>query len=385
MVLQPEKMKRLEIACRDNWKKKVEELGFAYHTLNGEVYWDESAFYAFSRAEIDVLEKASNKLHRMCLKAVDYVIRENLYSRFCIPENYISRIKKSWQRESPSIYGRFDLSWNGDLLVPPKMLEYNADTPTSLLEAAVVQWFWLKEVHDSYDQFNSIHEKLIGWWKQIKPALKNQDLYFSCLDEFPEDFMNMSYLQDCAMQAGIRCTFIPIAEIGWDGKTFTDLEEKKIHTLFKLYPWEWIMHEEFGPHVVQADTVWIEPSWKMILSNKAILPILWKLFPGHPNLLECYFDSPGTMTDYIKKPLLSREGANITLVEGGQVKQETPGEYGDEGFVYQQMQKLPDFGGNHPVIGSWIIGGKSAGIGIRESRSLITDNFSRFLPHAILP
>jgi len=378
-------MNRHLIACRENWKSKVEELGFGYHTLNGEVYWDESAWYGFSNAEIDLLEKTSNKLHRMCLKAVDYVIRENLFSRFCIPENYIPLIKRSWQSESPSIYGRFDLSWNGDLLQAPKMLEFNADTPTSLLEAGVVQWFWLKDVHPAYDQFNSIHEKMIAWWKEIKPSLHKKELYFSCLNEFPEDFMNMTYLQDCAEQAGIPSRFLSIHDIGWDGKSFTDLEDRKIKTIFKLYPWEWIMNEEFGPHVITSDTVWIEPSWKMLLSNKAILPILWKLFPGHPNLLECYFDSPGTMIDYVKKPLLSREGANVTLVEGGVITQQTDGEYGDEGFIFQQLQKLPYFDGNYPVIGSWIIGGKSAGIGIRESRSPITDNFSRFVPHAIIP
>jgi glutathionylspermidine synthase len=360
-------------------------LGFGYHTLNGEVYWDESAWYGFSYEEIDLLERTSNKLHRMCLKAVDYVIRENLFERFCIPAPFIPLIKKSWQGEKPSIYGRFDISWNGDMLQPPKMLEYNADTPTSLLEAGVVQWFWLKDVFSSYDQFNSIHEKLINWWKEIKPSLNNKALYFSCLNEFPEDFMNMTYLQDCAEQAGIASRFISIHDIGWDGTSFTDLEDQKIQTIFKLYPWEWIMNEEFGPHVITSDTVWIEPSWKMILSNKAILPILWKLFPNHPNLLECYFDSPGSMTDYVKKPLLSREGANITMVEAGKQTQETTGEYGDEGFIYQQLQKLPEFDGNYPVIGSWIIGGKSAGMGIRESRSPITDNFSRFVPHAIIP
>jgi glutathionylspermidine synthase len=121
----------------------------------------------------------------------------------------------------------------------------------------------------------------------------------------------------------------------------------------------------------------------MVLSNKAILPVLWKLFPGHPNLLECYFDEPRTMTSYAEKPLLSREGANVTLIEEGTILTETEGEYGAEGFIYQQLHKLPDFDGCHPVIGSWIIGEQAAGIGIRETTSLVTDNFSRFLPHII--
>ena len=121
----------------------------------------------------------------------------------------------------------------------------------------------------------------------------------------------------------------------------------------------------------------------MLLSNKAILPVLWKLFPGHANLLECHFEDPREMHSYAIKPLLSREGANVTLVENETVLQETAGEYGEEGFIYQQLQKLPCFDGNYPVIGSWLIGGSPAGIGIRETNSLVTDNFSRFVPHII--
>ena len=121
----------------------------------------------------------------------------------------------------------------------------------------------------------------------------------------------------------------------------------------------------------------------MLLSNKAILPVLWKLFPGHPQLLECHFDHPASMTSYAVKPLLSREGANVTLVENDHIISQTAGEYGEEGFIYQQLQKLPAFDGNHPVIGSWIIGGNPAGIGIRETKALVTDNFSRFVPHLI--
>ncbi|HXC06504.1 MAG TPA: glutathionylspermidine synthase family protein, partial [Bacteroidia bacterium] len=102
------------------------------------------------------------------------------------------------------------------------------------------------------------------------------------------------------------------------------------------------------------------------------------------NLLECYADGPHGMENYVRKPLLSREGANVTLVEKGTVTIETPGEYGEEGYIYQQLQKLPCIAGNYPVIGSWIIGGKACGMGIRESASPVTDNFSRFLPHGII-
>ncbi len=376
-------MKRHSIPARQNWQAKVEALGFNYHSLEGVPYWDESVYYEFNYRQVEMLENATRELYSLCLEAVDHIIKKDLFDLFFIPLEFKDFIKASWSSETPSIYGRFDLSWSGDENTPPKMLEFNADTPTSLFEAAVVQWFWLKDLNEKGDQFNSIHEKLIAWWKKIRPCLKEQPLYFSCLNEFPEDFINVSYLQDCAAQAGISTRFINVHDIGLNKKSFIDLEERATQNMFKLYPWEWMMHEEFGSALLKVNTLWIEPPWKMLLSNKAILPVLWKLFPGHPNLLECHFNHPGPMNSYAIKPLLSREGANVTLVENETVLEETRGEYGEEGFIYQQLQKLPCFDGNFPVIGSWLIGGQPAGIGIRETNSLVTDNFSRFVPHAI--
>jgi glutathionylspermidine synthase len=151
--------------------------------------------------------------------------------------------------------------------------------------------------------------------------------------------------------------------------------------LFHLYPWEWLTKEEFGAHIAESyDAMdWIEPVWKMMLSNKAILPVLWELFPGHPNLLPCFYDRQGAT--HVKKPLLGREGANISVEKDGRVLAGTDGRYGGEGYVYQELFELPDYGGNRPVIGSWIVDGEPAGMGIREG-GLITGNTARFVPHA---
>ena len=376
-------MDRHLIQARENWHVKVEQVGFTYHTLDGVAYWDENVCYQFSRGEADRIEQSTNELYQICLVSVDHVIKHQLYDRFLIPEEFIPKIESSWRKRDPSIYGRFDLVWDGSLNTSPKMLEFNADTPTSLFEGAAVQWFWLNDVNSQLDQFNSIHEKLVARWRELKPILNDRPVHFSCLHQFPEDLVNVSYLRDCAAQAGIETKFISVHDIGRRKNLFVDLEENPIDFIFKLYPWEWMVNEEFGTLLNRATTLWIEPMWKMILSNKAILPVLWKLFPNHPNLLECYFDDPGPMKSYAQKPLLSREGANVTLIENEKIISETSGEYGAEGFVYQQLYKLPDFGGFRPVIGSWIIGDQSAGIGIRETNSLVTDNFSRFVPHLI--
>jgi glutathionylspermidine synthase len=135
---------------------------------------------------------------------------------------------------------------------------------------------------------------------------------------------------------------------------------------------------------MQANTCFIEPIWKMLLSNKAILPVLWEMYPDHPNLLPAFFTPQKFASDYVKKPLLSREGANINIhAATGEVA--TTGDYGAEGFVYQAYHPLPNFStngeANYMVVGSWIIGDEAAGIGIREDESPITKNTSRFVPH----
>jgi glutathionylspermidine synthase len=375
-------MDRIKISPRNKWQTAVEQLGFGFHTTDVP-YWDESAYYSFTLVEIEKIETATNELWQMCLKAVQHTIDNNLYEKFKIPKNYIPYIEKTWNEEVPSIYGRFDFCVKNGAI---KMLEFNADTPTSLYEAGIVQWFWLQDFDKNKDQFNSIHEKLIAYWKYLKNYLQDGKLHFTCLKETLEDLTNTEYMRDCAIQAGLETKLVFIDDIGWDADTnsFFDVENEPIKNIFKLYPWEWMAGESFGNNIINdtANTFWIEPSWKMILSNKAILPILWELFPNNEYLLPAYFTDNG-MQDYVKKPILSREGANIEMVKHYGTIEKTGGEYGEEGFIYQQLFLLPDFDGNYPVIGSWVIGQEAAGIGIREANTLITNNVSRFVPHII--
>jgi glutathionylspermidine synthase len=376
-------MKRISTTPRPDWKSKVESLGFGFHSSNTP-YWDESAYYKLSMEEVLKIEKATEELWDMCLAAVQHVIDENLYDKFDIPEWFIPHIEYGWSNDSPAIYGRFDFAFKDGNV---KLLEFNADTPTSLYEAGLVQWFWLQDIDKSKDQFNSIHEKLIEYWKYLKPYLyENTPLHFTCVKGSLEDLTTVEYMRDCATQAEITTKLVYIDDIGWDTdkEIFVDLENQPIKNIFKLYPYEWLIGEKFGKNLMldANNAIWIEPSWKMILSNKAILPILWELFPNHPLLLRAGFDA-GDMKSYAKKPLLSREGANITLVKDGADLSKTDGEYGKGKFIYQELCELPKFEDNYALIGSWVIGQQPAGIGIRESSDLITNNKSRFIPHMI--
>jgi glutathionylspermidine synthase len=379
-------MKRIDRIPRPNWPQRMEELGFHFHSIDG-VYWDERACYRFTAKEIDTLEIATNTLHEMCIEAAGHVIKSGDYEKFAIPPAFVPLVERSWNDDEATLYGRFDFSWDGN--GPPKMLEYNADTPTALIEASVAQWYWLQEAvvpgEPGADQFNSLHEKLIARWKEIGAELPGKTVHFTCVGESDEDVGNLDYLCDVATQAGITPKYIDIGDIGWDAvaKKFADVENNEIRSLFKLYPWEWLVREAFGMNLLNSDMRMIEPAWKMLFSNKAILPVLWQLYPDHPNLLPAYYEPQKFVADFVKKPILSREGANVTITtDKGEIA--VPGEYGAEGFIYQGYHPLPLHAGSHAVIGGWIVGDEAAGMGIREDESPVTKNTSRFLPHYFL-
>ncbi|WP_165074015.1 glutathionylspermidine synthase family protein [Paludisphaera rhizosphaerae] len=377
-------MLRITTSPRPDWRTAVESKGLLFHSLDDQPYWDESAYFLFEANEIDAVEKATYQLNEMCLAAVERVIVDGRLGELDIPQRFHRFVAESWERDEHTIYGRFDLAFDGN--GPPKLLEYNADTPTSLLEAAVIQWYWMQDLlqgrndRDVFDQFNSLHERLLGAWTRIRRE-RSRRVVFAVLDDSIEDVMTVAYLRDTAMQAGLSTETLAVSQIGWDARrgTFTDLAERPIDLLFKLYPWEWMLREEFAQFLPGAKTRWLEPPWKMVLSNKAILPILWEMFPKSPYLLRASFDPIGG--DHVVKPFYSREGANVAVVRDGQTVAQTDGDYADGPQIYQEYHPLWTEDGRHAVIGSWIVNGYACGLGVREDEGPVTRNTSRFHPH----
>ncbi|MFI1972736.1 glutathionylspermidine synthase [Streptomyces cinnamoneus] len=397
-------MRRHSTTPRPGWQETVEEQGLIYplsRQADGSLapYWDESAYYVFSLPEVEALEEVVEELHEMCLAAAGHIVEHHRFADLGITDPRLADlVAESWRRreELPSVYGRFDLRYDGT--GPAKMLEYNADTPTSLVEAASPQWFWMEERFAEVphaDQWNSLHERLVDAWRRQAALLPpGVPLHFahSAGDELGEDLMTVAYLRETAEQAGITTEAISMEDIGWDRLSgrFVDKKLRFVRACFKLYPWEWLVADDFGPAALDTldngggtgSTLWIEPAWKMLLSNKALLAVLWELFPGHPNLLPAYLDGPRELAGtggYAAKPLLGREGAGITLHPPGAAPAIRP-----EPCCYQQLAPLPDFDGNHVVLGAWVVEGEPAGLGIRESSGLITDEYARFVPHVIL-
>ncbi|MEV7195891.1 glutathionylspermidine synthase family protein [Streptomyces sp. NPDC093510] len=395
-------MERRTTQPRPGWQQTVEDQGLIYPLTRYpddslRPYWDESAYYVFSLPEVEALEEVVEELHAMCLAAAAHIVEHDRLADLGITDQGVAdAVVEAWHRraELPSLYGRFDLRYDGT--GPAKMLEYNADTPTSLVEAASPQWFWMEERFPGADQWNSLHERLVDAWKKQAPLLPpGGPLYFahSAGDELGEDLMTVAYLRETAEQAGLAAESISMEDIGWDrlSRRFVDKKLRFMRSCFKLYPWEWLTTDRFAPHVLETldngggtgSTLWIEPAWKMLLSNKALLAVLWELYPGHPNLLPAYLDGPRELAasgGYVAKPLLGREGAGVTVHEPGTG---TPAPR-EEPCCYQELAPLPDFDGNRVVLGAWVVADEAAGLGIRESSGLITDEYARFVPHVIL-
>ncbi|HLY54891.1 MAG TPA: glutathionylspermidine synthase family protein [Stellaceae bacterium] len=376
-------MLRYPLDPRPDWQSRLEALGFDFYRPEGVPYWQESACYGFTAAEIDTVEAAANELHGLCLQAVERIVSERLYPLLGIAPEIGRLIEVSWQRRDPAVYGRFDLVYDG--VEPPKMLEYNADTPTSLFEAAIVQDNWREQVRPQSDQFNSLHEALVDRWRSFLVGRRNIEiLYVTTATPNPEDETTVQYLGQTAIEAGWRTKFLPIQEIGWDSgnRVFVDLDGLPMRQVFKLYPWEWIMAEEFGPNVARSGANFIEPIWKMVLSNKGLLPILWAMFPEHENLLPAFRDpAPLAGKPCVRKPALGREGANIRITDGSAVLAESDGTYAESGYIYQAFVEPPAFDGNYANLGAWMIGDTCHGMGVREDDTLIMANRSRFVPH----
>jgi glutathionylspermidine synthase len=389
-------MRRVTTQPRPGWREIVEGQGLLYAVIPDEAgvpetYWDESAYYEFSLAEIERLEETVADLHALCLEAAEHVVSTGRYRDYGITDPRVIRlIEQSWaQRDSEiSLYGRFDMRYDGS--GPAKLLEYNADTPTALLEAAGPQWFWMEQLHPDADQWNSLHERLIEAWRKHLPHLETGPVHFAftVADEIGEDYMTVTYLQECAEQAGLHGVGLAMEEIGWDPSgRFVDEQGREIKTIFKLYPWEWLADDRFGTRLLDLAESgrgprWIEPAWKMLLSNKALLAILWELHPGHPNLLPAYLDGPRDLVihGYVEKPLLGREGAGVRIVTPGFAI----GAPAEGPLCYQAFYALPEFDGARPVLGAWVVDGEPAGLGIRETPGLITDTTAHFVPHVIM-
>ncbi len=387
-------MLRRTVKERPDWQAIAEANGFIFHHVDGEMYWDERACWQFSLSEVEnEIEDPTTELYAMCLQLVDEACgSQQVMEQLAIPEPMWDVIARSWRSGEASLYGRFDFAYDGS--GPAKLLEFNADTPTSVYETAFFQWRWLEDMIASgelpaeTDQFNRLHEALVERFGQM--FTKGSLVHMSGVEAMVEDRATVAYFEDLAGQAGLETRFIDVEQIQInENGQFVDNDGYHIAAIFKLYPWEDIMREDVAESIADSGTLFVEPPWKAILSNKAMLPLLWDRHRGHRNLLPAAFAGTEAAKElerepHVTKPFFSREGADIELFDG-EARHKGPEQgYGEEGAIIQAYAPIARHGENHAVIGSWVVGDDPAGMSVREDASPITRDLARYLPHIIL-
>ena len=380
-------------------KEYLEQIGFSWHTDSDGSSYLVDKIVKISEVDAMAYYEASNELYDMFVEAGEYVIENNLLDEIGIPFNLQEIVKLSWENDVHwHLYGRFDFAGGVDG-VPLKLLEFNADTPTSLVETALIQWAVLKrEGLDDTKQFNNVHDALIDNFQRLVTLEESVDKFdeyyegwkilFSCVRGYEEDESTTLYLKSIAEEAGFECEFAYIDEIEFDEEGIY-YKEVEYEYLFKLISWEDISIEEgelaslLTKIVENKKAIILNPAYTLMFQSKAILKILWDLFPNHPLLLESSFE-PLADKAFVKKPIFGREGGNVEIYdEQGELIDKNDGDYKNFPSIYQDFTELnKDIEGNIYQAGVFFAY-EGCGLGFRSSNGLIINDMSKFAAHML--
>ncbi|MBV2093095.1 MAG: glutathionylspermidine synthase family protein [Candidatus Thiodiazotropha sp. (ex Ctena orbiculata)] len=381
-------------------KGVMEEIGMSWHTDADGSDYIVSDLVQLSEAEAEAYYQAANTLYDMYVEGAQYVIDNQLYYELGIPANLVGLIENSWDRDDWHLYGRFDLAGGLDGQ-PIKLIEFNADTPTSLFETAIIQWAILKaNGMDEARQFNNLHEMLKENFRRLISGddadfdfacrYNGEKLLFSSISDLPEDERTTRYLQQAAHEAGFFTDFCYLNEAGFSRDEGVFNKDGQLADFwFKLFPWEDIAEQELEltrmleQSAKQGGTRIINPPYTLLFQSKGMMKILYDLFPNSPHLLPTAFE-PLAGVAQVEKKLFGREGANMRILDaGGQLIQQSGGPYDFHKNIYQEWVDFPkDRVGQNYQAGVFYVW-EACGLGFRRGGKIL-DDMSKFVGHVII-
>ncbi|WP_139453475.1 glutathionylspermidine synthase family protein [Campylobacter armoricus] len=378
-------------------KSYLEQMGFSWHTDNDGSDYLDSNLVCVKENEANAYYEAVNELYDMFVTAAQEVIDNNRFDELGIPFNLVDAIKMSWENDVHwHLYGRFDLAGGLDGK-PIKLIEFNADTPTSLFESAILQWAILKQNNlDESSQFNNIYEALKDNFKRLitleedvsefEKYYEGWKILFSSIAGSDEDTITTKLLAHIAREAGFESEFSYIDEVEFSPDGIFK-NEINFEYFFKLIPWESIAIEEgelamLLTQIMQNQkAIILNPAYTLLFQSKGIMKVLWELYPNHPLLLETS-DEPLIGKKCVKKPVFGREGANVSIIEAnGDVSFKTNGDYQNNRFVYQEFTEFNQDENDYYQAGVFFAY-EGCGLGFRKG-GLVLDNYSKFVGHII--
>jgi len=380
-------------------KDLMEEIGMSWHTDADGTDYVVSELVPVSEAEAEAYYAAANTLYDMYVEAAQHVIDNQLYVELGIPANLVGLVENSWERDDWHIYGRFDLAGGLDGQ-PIKLIEFNADTPTSLFETAIVQWALLKANGlDEARQFNNLHQMLQENFRRLisggneefdfANGYRGETILFSSISDLPEDERTTRYLQQVAHEAGFYTDFCYLHEAGFTDDDGVFNKDKQLADFwFKLFPWEDIAGDELEltrmleKSAERGRTRIINPAYTLLFQSKGILKVLYDLYPDSPYLLPASFE-PLQGVAQVEKKMFGREGANTRILDAaGGVIAESGGPYDFHKNVYQEFVEFPKDHDGHSYQAGVFYAWEACGLGFRRGGAIL-DDMSKFVGHMI--
>ena len=377
-----------------------EDLGFSWHTDTDGSKYVSDALVQITADQAEAYYKAGNEIYDMYVEAAEYVIENDLFFDLGIPFNLVDSIKKSWENDVHwHIYGRFDLAGGIDNQ-EIKLIEFNADTPTSLFETALLQWALLKHNNmDESKQFNTVYEAIKNNFKRLVTLFDDIEAFderydgwkilFSCVASNDEEEATTKLLQQIASDAGFNTSFEYLENTQFDENGIYDANGNKYEYWFKLYPWEDIAVDEPElatslTNIVQAqEAIILNPAYTLLFQSKGMLTILYDMFPDSPYLLKASYE-PLEGIKQVEKSVFGREGANTRILDSkGLELEKTDGPYGNYKKIYQEYVDFAKDSSGAKYQAGVFFSYESCGVSFRKG-SEIMDNMSKFVGHIIV-
>lgn len=378
--------RRVISAPRPDWTAQAERLGYHYYrNADGSFAWREDVRYEFDASALVRIRRVAETLHQLCLAVVDEAVRQpGGLDAFHIPPAVQDVVRESWARRDPFLIGRFDLAWCGGRL---KLIEYNADTPATLPESTRMQVLWHRQRGGSHGHAPLDAQALVD----RLVALRRSGRIESTVHVVPypdniEDTTHAVYYRQWAEQAGLEAVHCELRdlEVTHGGQLLH--RGRIVRSMIRMYPWELMFRDSGARHLRNCGCTFLNPPWTALLSNKALLPALWKRYPGHPNLLAAGYAPEDVLRErpgpYVEKPIHARGGENVRVMVGDRPVCAEEGTYGAYPKVYQEFADHR-IDGVTASVGGWMVGDRFSGLTMRESADPIVRHTSPIVPHLV--
>ncbi|MCU6710610.1 glutathionylspermidine synthase family protein [Paenibacillus sp. J5C_2022] len=377
-------------------EERVEALagmGFTWANLEEEEYWID-AVVGMDRACYEELRLASAMLWKVFHRAARYVHRNHgLYDLIGIPEILWPMVDDMELPEEDCIsrYARFDFAVSGDGVI--KLLELNADTPTGYVESAIATP-WLCEEAGIDSPNVAMKEHIAAAWGEERPQVA------ACV-AYGEHMEDSGTIEALVRHSGLDILCRDCLELYVDEGILRDGQGEAIHSMFALYPKEWMAVDDGGDALAYAvesgNLKLFNPPASILLQSKGLMAVIWGLY----ELGQLYteeereaivkymlpaYNKPVFQGSFVSKSMFGREGGSVRLYDAsGELELEDRDGFDTSTLfptVYQKRAELARIvtpvGELRLLTGMFVINGQPCGL-LGRAGGLITGNTSHFI------